>query len=179
MFKFKDIGTGEKPRTPRLKTGLSVISAIIILAAVVAAVLHGFSNGPVPRDIQKQTNFRIYYPAQNKLPAGYSIDKSSFRTAEANVVLFSLSYGNGRSLVFSESPKPSGDVIDKFNASAIPVHTQVSTSVGKATVGAYGSGKDLRTIASLPVNDGPWLILTAPSDIDQNDLQQVLQAITR
>ena len=113
------------------------------------------------------------------MPVGYKVDTSSFRTAESNVVLFSVNYSNGRSLVFSESEKPSGDVIDKFNASAIPIHTQVSTAVGKALVGAYGSGKDLRTIASLPITNGPWLIITAPSDINQADLEKVLQAISR
>jgi hypothetical protein len=51
--------------------------------------------------------------------------------------------------------------------------------VGKALVGAYGSGKDLRTIASLPIPNGPWLIITAPSDINQADLEKVLQAIGR
>jgi len=113
------------------------------------------------------------------MPSGYRLDKESFRTAQPGVVLFSLSYGNGRSMVFSEEAKPAGDTIDKFNASAIPVHTQVSTPIGTALVGAYGSGKDLRTIASLPIKNGPWLIVTAPADINQADLGKILSSLTK
>lgn len=136
-------------------------------------------TGPVPASVQSAVSFAVYYPGQDKLPAGYSLDHSSFRVAEAGVVLFSVSYGNGRSMAFSETARPASDVIDKFNTSAIPVHTQLTTALGKAVVGAYGSGKDLRTVASLPVNGGPWLIITAPSDINHDDLNRILQSLRR
>jgi hypothetical protein len=166
---------------PKLSRSRVIVFALVLvaLASIVTVLIFKFSGGLVPKNIQKQVNFHVYYPAQDKIPAGYKVDTSSFRTAASNVVLFSVNYSNGRSMVFSESEKPSGDVIDKFNASAIPIHTQVSTAVGKALVGAYGSGKDLRTIASLPIPNGPWLIITAPSDINQADLEKVLQAIGR
>jgi len=167
-----------KSKLPRLRIIIFVLLAVALVGLVLAFTFK-FSAGLVPKSIQKQVNFHIYYPLQDKMPRGYEVDKSSFRTAESNVVLFSVDYGNGRSLVFSEAAKPAGDVIDKFNASAIPIHTQISTPVGKALVGAYGSGKDLRTIVSLPITNGPWLIVTAPSDINQADLQKVLQAISR
>lgn len=179
MAELSDTEILPKPRRSRLKPAVIVLLAIVAAAVGVSLLLLGFRQGPVPRSIQKQVNFRIYYPAQDKLPAGYKLNGNSFRTAESNVVLFSVSYGSSRSMAFSETAKPPSDVIDKFNASAIPVHTQVSTTFGKALIGAYGSGKDLRTIASLPINNGPWLIVTAPSDINQTDLQKVLQAITR
>ena len=113
------------------------------------------------------------------MPPGYHLDTASFKSPETGVVLFSVSYGNARSMVFSETAKPSSDVLDKFNSSAIPVHTQINTPYGKAFIGAYGEGKSLRTVASLPITNGPWLIVTAPSDINQDDLSKVLSALTK
>lgn len=159
-----------------------ILPGLVVLMVVVAGVflfLTQWPHGPVPHGVQKAVTFKIYYPKQRMMPTGYHLDTTSFRSPETGVVLFSVSYGNARSMVFSETEKPAGDVLDKFNSSAIPVHTQINTSLGKALVGAYGEGKSLRTVASLPITNGPWLIVTAPSDVSQTDLGKILNALTR
>ena len=169
----------ETPKPSRFKKVIPTLLILIIVIAGVFLVLTLRSNGPVPKSIQKSASFKVYYPKQSKMPMGYHLDTASFKSAESGVVLYSVSYGSGRSMVFSETAKPSSDIVDKFNSSAIPVHTQISTPYGKALIGAYGEGKSLRTIASLPITNGPWLIVTAPSDINQEDLSKVLGALTK
>ena len=154
------------------------LGACIVLAAALWLLL-SIHHSPVPKDIRKGSNFSIYYPEEGKMPSGYTLDKTSFRKAEGGVVLFSVSYDNGRSMVFSEQAQPGSDVIDKFKAQAIPVNTKVNVPLGQAVIGAYGSGNNIRTVASLPITRGPWLIITAPSDINQNSLKQVLNSLTK
>lgn len=157
-----------------------VLGAVIVLGLAFWAFSHGqIATNPVPKDIRKSASFAVYYPDENKLPKGYAIDKGSFKQADGGVVLFSLSYSNGRSLVISEQPQPAPDIIEKFKASAIPVSNKISTALGQAAVGAYNSGNKIQTVTSLPITNGPWLIVTAPADINQNELKQVLQALTK
>ena len=157
-----------------------IIVIVLVLGAAAGMYVWRFGpKSPVPKHIRNQVSFHIYYPDQNKMPAGYTLDIATFRIAQPGVVLFSVSYGNGRSMVFSEEAQPGGDVVSKFVSSAIPINNALSTPIGKATVGAYGSGKDLRTLASLPIANGPWLILTAPSDINQTDLINILRSLTK
>lgn len=180
MGRWAERAVGRTPSYRRAaKRRLALAAACLVVLAGGLWWHETRSGSPVPKDIRGQVGFAIYYPDQSKLPKGYVLDTQSFREADPGVVLFSVRYGNSRSMAFSETVKPASDVIDKFYASAIPVHTQLTTSLGKAVIGAYGSGKDLRTIASLPINNGPWLIITAPSDINHDDLSRIVQSLSR
>lgn len=156
-----------------------VLGALLAVAGIYAYRHYAGLPGPVPKSIRSALAFPVYYPEQRKLPAGYRLDSGSFRLAEEGVLLFSVSSSHGKQLIFSEETSPGQEVINKFNTLAIPLHTPLYTALGQANVGAYGSGSKLQTIVSLPISHGPWLIVTAPANIGQDTLKQVLQSLTR
>lgn len=155
------------------------VLAIALLCVLAILVLIGLlsSSGPVPKDIRSSVNFTIYYPKQAKLPDGYTLNTRSFRLAQPGVLIFSVTYGNGREMIFSEEERPSKQVLDKFDSSAIPLHTELNTPLGKAIIGSYGSGTNTSSVVSLPIIRGPWLIITAPSTVNPADLTKVIQSI--
>lgn len=162
-----------KQRRPAL---IAAAAAVIILASLVAWRLAA-GHSPVPAAVQRQASFPIYYPVNAKLPKGYSLDAGSFRLAQPGVVIFSVGHTGGQHLIFSEEQQPGSDTINGFLKKYLPLRSPLSTKLGQAQVGAYGSPPDLRTVASLTVSRGPWLIITAPSDISQDDLQKVIQSL--
>lgn len=152
---------------------------MLLIAGLSVGIYKMSSNASiVPGRIQKSVNFSIYYPSLEKLPDGYTLDTQSFRLAQPGVVLFAVTYASSKSLVFSEEEQPSSEDINKFINSYIPVNTTEQLSLGQAKIGAYGRAPNLRTLVSLPIH-GTWLIVTAPSDVSQNDLTKVLQALTK
>lgn len=148
----------------------------VILAA---AVILSSPKNPVPRQLRKSVSFPVYYPVNGRLPEGYALEPSSFRLAQPGVVIFSISHTGGQHLIFSEeAQQPSGTVSD-FVKNYIPLHSALNTRLGTAQVGAYGRPPDLRTVVSLQINKGPWLVITAPSDISQDDLKKILQVFSK
>lgn len=161
---------------PLLVTGLLVA---IVMAGGITFFVQRMANGsPVSSDVQKAVTFPVYYPRQSKLPVGYQLDDTSFRLADTGVVIYSVQV-RGQQLVFSEQQTPEGSVIDKFTSSYIPLHNTITTDRGKAAIGAAGQGSNLKTIVSLPITHGPWLIITAPANTKQSDVQQILQSLTK
>jgi hypothetical protein len=84
---------------------------------------------------------------------------------------------NNGSVSISQQAQPGSDVIDSFLKTYIPLHTALSTKLGQAQVGASGQASNLHTIASLPIKNGPWLIITAPADISQAELKQIIESL--
>lgn len=155
---------------------------VVLLLAVGLGVFFRYGRtmaNPVPAPVRKAVTFPIYYPRQQKLPAGYSLDTTSFHLAQPGVVIYSVAYQGGQRLLFSEEQKPDSSVTDKFTSSYIPLHTGVKTGLGEAQLGAYGTGKNLRTVISLPINGGPWLILTAPPATSHDDLLQIIGSLAK
>jgi hypothetical protein len=133
----------------------------------------------VPAEVRKAVQFSVYYPKPNNLPRGFTLNEKTFKLADDGVVVFSVTYGNSQDIVFSEQAKPADEVIEQFIGSTIPVHNQVNTLRGQATIGVSNYGSQQKTIISLPINNGPWLIVTAPADINQDNLRQILQELTK
>ncbi len=156
----------------------ALLAALLIAGLSVGIYKASSHAGIVPQRVQKSVNFLIYYPNMGKLPAGYTLDTQSFRLAQPGVVLFAVTYDGSKSLVFSEEEKPSSEDINKFISSYIPVNTTQQLALGQAKIGAYGSAPNIRTLVSLPIQ-GTWLIVTAPSDVSQNDIVTILQALTK
>lgn len=127
---------------------------------------------PISEQAVKQLGFNIYYPDRQLLPGGYSLNMNSFSSAN-QVLIFSVSYNNNQNIVFSEQMKPSDSRIQTFYSKYIPLNTSLSTSIGVATIGAITT----QTIASLPTNTNTWIIITAPRNINQAKLGQVIKAI--
>jgi hypothetical protein len=159
------------------KTIILGLCVIIILLAVGGFIYHR-SNQPrvVPKKFASQLSFPIYYPDPKKLPAGYTINEQSFNSPQTGVLLYSVDYGSGQKLIFSNQARPSSDTIQNFYTNYIPLRNQMNTTLGQAQIGAYGSGKNLKTVVSLPINK-TWVIVTAPYNVNQNQLKQVLNAL--
>lgn len=157
---------------------LLMITTCGVLAILVAGIfLLPASTSPVPAKVRSAVNFHIYYPNQKQLPSGFTLDQESFKLAQPGVVLFSVKQSGGGKLIFSEEAQPDPSIIDKFNTAYIPLHTTLTVALGQAEIGTYGNGPNLRTIASLPAHKGPWIIITAPSHTDSNDLRTILESM--
>ncbi|HET9174067.1 MAG TPA: hypothetical protein VFN56_02160 [Candidatus Saccharimonadales bacterium] len=161
-----------------VRAGFLILS-IGVVSGIVLFVRMMDTPSPVPKAIQQAVPFPIYYPVQHKLPAGYQLDNSSFHITDPQVVIYSLKDATGQLIIFSEEKSPGSSIIDKFTASAIPLHTTQHTALGQADFGAYNNGQDVRTIVSLPITDGPWLIVTSPQGDSQTDLQHIIEALKR
>lgn len=127
---------------------------------------------PVSSQIANKLSFNIYYPNQKLLPEGYFLDKSSF-TVTNQVLIFSVSNSYNQQLIFSDQAKPSNSIIEEFYTRNIPLNTTLSTDIGLATIGAINT----RTIVSIPTDTNTWIIVTAPGNISQENLIQVLRSI--
>jgi hypothetical protein len=159
--------------------------AIICLVAVAGIVCVGgllYANNtrsPVPKNLNKSVNFPVYYPDAKQLPNGYTLNKNSFTSPEKGVIIYSVSYGNGKKLIFSVQEQPSDSKIQSFYGNYIPLRNRMQTNLGEAQIGAYGAGKNLKTVVSLPTNKKTWLIITTPYDINQDQLKQVLNSLQK
>ena len=171
-------GPATKQRTRRSWAATSTLLVGILLVGAPSWYFLKTPPSPVPSDIRRNAGFRVYYPEQGRLPSGYSLDMASFRLAQPGVVIFSLQVGTQR-LIFSEEQTPDTSVMDKFTSSYIPLHTEIATALGKAEMGAAGQGAQLQTVVSLPISKGPWLIMTAPANTKQSDVQRILQSLVK
>lgn len=134
------------------------------------------SVSPVPKSIQKSVSFPIYYPEQAKLPAGYNLDLRSFKNPVPNGISYIVRYSNGNKLVFSLQEKPSDSELQSFNANYIPLRNEVHTNIGLAEIGAYSKQGKVETLVSLPTNSPTWIIITAPYNINQDQLKEILKS---
>lgn len=158
-----------------LAAGVVVIAAILAIWIITrpAKTKSPAHTSPVPVSIAHKVSFPIYYPDPGKLPAGYHLDDSSFASPVKNGVNYTVIYDGGKKMVFSVQAKPSDNDLQSFNSSYIPLRIDYQTPVGQAEIGAYHN----QTLVSLPIVNGPWVIITAPPDINQDQLKQVLQAM--
>jgi hypothetical protein len=166
----------QTPQKKPLKIKKLLIGTLfIVLIAVVISVLLvvNKNTSPIPKDIQKSVSFPVYYPDTSKLPAGFSLDKSSITKPQPDVVVYSVKYGNGKKIIFSVQKKPSDSDIKAFNSQRISLHTEVSTPIGKAEVGAIGD----QSVTSLSTNSKSWIIITAPYEMSYKKLTPVLNAL--
>lgn len=132
------------------------------------------TKSPVPTAIQQSINFPIYYPDSKKLPTGYSLDTGSFSKGQG-AVIYKINYGKNQHIIVSVQQKPSDQAIKSFDTKYIPLHTDITTAIGTAKIGAI----DTHAVVSLPTSGNSWLLMTAPSDINQNQLKQVIRSIKK
>ena len=164
----------KKVKKSRRKRWIFGVLILLILSAGAASgwIFTHRDKSPVPKSVQSAVSFPIYYPDQKKLPNGYTLDTGSFSAGQDNAVIYKIHYGDNKTIAVTVQVKPPSSALQNFYSTRIPLHTTVNTSVGTATVGAIGT----QTIVSLPTNGNSWLLITAPGNIDQSQLKQVLQA---
>jgi hypothetical protein len=151
----------------------SITAAVLIAGGAILYIKLSKPASPVPASVSSNVNFKIYYPDQARLPAGYRLDLGSFRSPVKNGVAYSVSYGNGKKIVFSVQTKPSDQELQSFNTNYIPLKLDFQTALGQGEIGAYNG----QTLASLPIVNGPWVVVTAPDDVNQDHLKHVMRSL--
>ena len=171
---------GKATKKKRLALLAGVASTIIALGAAGTwrHTAHRYAS-PVPKSITSSVSFPIYYPDQSKLPAGYTLDASSFKQPVQNGVNYTVDYGNRQELVFSLQPKPPASELQNFVANYIPLHNSFQAPTGQALLGAYNTKTGTETLVSLPTGSNTWIIITAPYNINQDQLKQVIGSLIR
>ncbi|HSX18343.1 MAG TPA: hypothetical protein VLE51_03240 [Candidatus Saccharimonadales bacterium] len=162
-------------RKKKLVAVIAVLGIVLILVVVGAWLYGQKSASPVPKNIKNAVSFPIYYPDQKKLPAGYILDTKSFANPVKNGVSYAVNYGNGQKLIFSVQPKPSDNELQSFYGNYIPLRIDIQIPNGQAEIGTYHN----QTLVSLPVINGPWIIITGPQNTNQSQLKQVLSALRK
>ena len=155
------------------------VTIVIVFIAWLIALISSNSVSPIPKSISSAVSYAVYYPANSRLPVGYSLDKSSIELVNPKVVILVVKYSGNNMVVFNEQANPGASVISQYQTNYIPIHTTVWTPLGNAILGAYNDGHSIKTVASLPVTNGPWIIITAPSNINQTKLKEVLDSMTK
>jgi hypothetical protein len=163
------------------KKFLFVASTLILIAMLGLTLLvdHQKSDqsvvSPVPQNLTTSVSFPIYYPDPQKLPAGYSLDKTSFTSPTKNVVLYTVNYGQNKKLIFSLQPRPSDNDLKNFNTQRIPIHIEFQSNLGNAELGIIGN----QAIVSLPTNDNLWIIVTGPQNLTEKQVAPVLNDLIK
>ncbi len=152
--------------------GVLVLIAVLTLGTIFILRSHSKAPDPIPVSVQKSVNFPVYYPDTTKLPVGFSLDKKTI-SAKGDVLIMSINYGSGQ-IIISEQILPPSNALQQFYSQRIPLRNNLTTSVGQAAISALNN----ETFVSLPTAK-TWIIITAPTNINQNQLKQVLQSITR
>lgn len=155
-----------------------MMSLIILVIGLGFVAISKTPLSPIPKSILSRVKFPVYYPDANQLPKGFNLNKSSIQYINPGVVIYTINYGSNNGIVISEEAKPSSNVVTQYDSSYIPLHTTFPTPIGQAVLGAYNDGKNgLRSIVSLPINNGPWLIATAPGNLSKAKYEQVIESL--
>jgi hypothetical protein len=153
---------------------------LIVIAAGIGGWLYAHRYiSPIPKSVQQSVTFPVYYPDKKKLPFGYTFNLKSFHNPRQNILLYAVDYGVGKKVVVSLQKKPSNDTINNFYTFTIPLTIQVKTTLGEARIGAAGEAPNQKTIVSLPTSDGVWILATAPDNINQDQLTQVIKSLRK
>ena len=179
LYRKKYVGTGKK---------LIVVAIATIILTICASGLWLYAHhsnpqehkinavinlSPVPATVMAAVDYKVYYPDITKLPTGYKLDEHSFNVLVKNGIAYTVSYEVSKKIVFSLQTKPSDNELAAFRSNYIPLRTDFQTPIGAAQIGAYNS----QTLVSLPLFNGPWIVITAPSDINQDQLKQVINSL--
>jgi hypothetical protein len=147
---------------------------IVIAGVFLLSRLYAHATDPVPARISSAVSFPIYLPESPKLPAGFKLETGSF-SARDNAVIYDVLGPHSVKLVFTLQKQPSAADIQSFYSTRMPLSIPVSTSVGTAEIGSLLNEQ----VASLPIINGPWVLVTAPLNFNQSNLKQILQAMTK
>lgn len=158
----------------------TLLMGVVALVLVLVVVLAGSAPSPISKVISNAVAFPIYYPDPNRLPANYTLNQNSIMVVKPGVVIFNVAIaGQKQNIVFSEEVRPSDATMNSFLANYIPLHTDFNTPLGSASVGAYNDGNEIKSVISLPINNGPWIIVTAPGSISNAVFESVVNALVK
>jgi hypothetical protein len=133
--------TTTKDRGKSKKINIALPRYLVITLVLIVIGTAGYfawqrtkTAGPIPKKVTKNLDFPLYYPFD--LPAGYSVNESSFIRRE-NVLIFSIETRSGKSIAVSEEAVPATAPIRSTNSSPIPIPGEkaFSSSIGQVHIG--------------------------------------------
>lgn len=152
----------------------------VVLTLFLVIFLSGTSTSPILKSVSSAVAFPVYYPDPSRLPAGYTLNTSTIEVVKPGVVILNVSVpGRKQNIVFSEEVKPSLATINSFLADYIPLHVSFNSPFGSANVGAYNDGNGIRSVISLPINNGPWIIATAPGNVSNSIFESIVNTLVK
>lgn len=168
----------------RRKRSIRIVAITIVLLIIAASgtVAWYFTLrevNPVPENLRDELSFPVYYPAEEKLPAGYYLDRGSFSSPQKDTLIYKVRNG-AETLIFSVQLKPADSEIQNFYTNVIPLRNHLLSSLGPVEVGAYNNKGTIQSVASLPISKDPtWVIVTYTHDISDDSLKQVLESLKK
>jgi hypothetical protein len=149
---------------------LLIIGGIAATGALWAYPKYVKTN-PFTADIQSNAKMGLFYP--DKMPDGYSVNKSSIHTANGAVIY--NAYNGDKKLVFTIQKAPPSFNFGKFYDDQLKNAQQFSTPNGEAVIGK----NDNRYLGSIS-SDGSWLLLSTNSqDVTYDDMALVMHNLKK
>ena len=157
----------------RLWRKLIAVGVVLVLLAV--AGLYAYPKyvnaNPFPADIRTSSDLSLFYPG--KLPAGYTVDKTSINLANG-IVIYAASSGDKR-LVFTLQKTPPAFDFANFYKQQLTGTQQYQTPYGQATIGKNGN----HYLGSLTAGD-TWLLLSSSGPgVSLDDMSLVMTHLKR
>jgi hypothetical protein len=150
-----------------------VIGTFLLAAQARRHMQSSLVNSAVPYGIRQRVDFTIYYPDNNKMPAGYRYNPSTLH-ATKNAADYAIDKDGTQLFAVTIQSKPSAAALQTFYTHNLPLSTIIVTPIGTANVGTI----NLQSVISLPTNGNSWLILTTPQPIQTATLTKILNAMT-
>jgi hypothetical protein len=110
-------------------------------------------TGPIPRAYRRGLDFSLYYPVS--LPAGYYVDKASFKR-EGDVLIYIIRRPGHKSAVVSQQALPTDGPVHEVPKGHMTVagERNFMTAAGNVQIGLWGD----KYVADIITNDS-WIIL--------------------
>lgn len=157
----------QSARPKRGKRRLLIVFFILVLiAAGAGAYLYQKSLVVVPANIVAQSDIPILYPS--KLPAGYKINKTSFKVSNGNIISYYATNKTSSRLVFTVQARPPNFDYEKFYSSSMTDVTKIATPLGEGAVGTAGG----RLLGSLATTKS-WILITTSDKSGGSDKIQI------
>jgi hypothetical protein len=99
----------KEQRAAFVKYRAYLLSAVLGLTLVIFVLLAAGNNSPIPNQVTKSVNFKLFYPKD--LPRGYSYEKSSTKSEGGLVFLSVISGAKKITITEQVRPNPPPDLI--------------------------------------------------------------------
>jgi len=167
---------GAHPRraTRRRRVIITLVTAIALAGAGGGyAAYANRPTGPFPREATKGLTFPLAYV--RNLPAGYTVDETSFEQQDGDVLTFNIKSPNGKGIAVAEQARPNDLELSQKSEAAgsgitLPFENDFTTPLGDAKMNLWGE----RTVISIPTAD-TWVILNV-SGIPPKEAQTVARS---
>lgn len=152
-----------------------VAGAVISFMAIRARDTSRNIRNTINLSLASKVDFPIYYPNPKTLPKDYTIDVSSFRSPAKNGITYTLFYQKTKRVTFSLQSSPTEAALKTFRNTYITNPFSIETNLGNADTGT----KNGITLASIVIDDGPWITISAPDEINAASIKTLINSLQK